>query len=110
MFRVIVIDPRKKTVEERYIISDDNAFADQIREIIGDGFSSAGFIVPRDGVGNILYVDDEGLFKDNLFFALLGWGHEAYAGIGVLCGSDGRGETVSANLSIEEVKTHLVFL
>jgi hypothetical protein len=60
--RIIVINPDESTIEERELNIDesDDGAAQTIREIIGDTFTSGSFMIEQDGVGNILYVDDDG--------------------------------------------------
>lgn len=103
MIRAIVIDPHKRTVEERELPPAHDSQAHHIHEIIGDHFQIACTIPIPGQDPDICYVDESGLYKPNQrFFLLVGWGHEEYQGIGVIVGSKGS-ETVSARISLEDV-------
>jgi len=59
------------------------------------------------GGGVIMYVDDEGLLKDNMYFKL---GEENYAGISILANETDDGGTTDCMLTIEEVAKKLEWL
>ena len=48
-----------------------------------------------------LYVDDEGLLKDNRYFTIYG---KPLAGKSLIMGHDDEGNTVSTNLSLQEIE------
>ena len=48
-----------------------------------------------------LYVDDEGLLKDNRYFTIYG---KPIAGRGLIMGHDVEGNSISTNLSLQEIK------
>ncbi len=48
-----------------------------------------------------LYVDDEGLLKDNRYFTIYG---KPLAGKSLIMGHDDEGNTVSTTLSLQEIK------
>jgi hypothetical protein len=79
--------------------------ADQIREIIGDYFACGGW-VGKD----VLYVDDEGLYEPNAYFLFQGCGQELFPDIGVVAGTDDRGEIVSAVTTLDDLKQRIIFL
>jgi hypothetical protein len=62
------------------------------------------------GNGDIIYVDDEGLLKPlDWFFAVKG-SRQPFAGCGLVLGSDEVGETVSAKITIQELKRRILHL
>jgi hypothetical protein len=114
MMRIIVIDPKARTVEERDLHVDgaDAAYS-AIREIIGNWLEIAAFRVIHDDVANIMWCDEEGLLHDRNYFFTILWGPQPYAGICVLTGTkpgeDGE-ETCGCTLPLEEVRTRVAFL
>jgi hypothetical protein len=106
--RIIVIDPKKRTIEERQLdpSKDD---AQQIHDIIGDYFTGAFRLRAANGGYDICYVDDHGLYKDNDFWLAPGWGLESYAGIGVITGDEINEESQPANVTLDEVKRRVVW-
>jgi hypothetical protein len=76
--------------------------ADQIREIIGDYFACDGW-VGKD----VLYVDDDGLYKPNAYFIFQGCGQELFPDIGVVAGTDDRGEIMSAVTTLDDLKQRI---
>ena len=60
---------------------------------------------------NTLYVDEEGLMKENEHFILYCHGHAPYAGNGLFCGFNSRsGKTVDCKMSLDEVKKDVRFI
>lgn len=108
MTRIIIINPNNRTVTEATLEPSTDSHAADIHKIIGGHLELACYI--RIGANtDIMYVDAEGLFKANKFFVLLGHGHQAFAGIGVITGFDDQGETISAHADIDEIKNKVVF-
>ena len=64
-----------------------------------------------DGIFNSIFVDDEGLFKDNLYFEYSGSGRVfQLAGSGLILGVDDEGNSISPTLTVEDVKGKVNFL
>lgn len=60
--------------------------------------------------GDIVYVDDEGLFKPNqAFFSFRGHRRLPLAGKGLVLGTDEEGESTPPKISLEEVKELIFF-
>lgn len=61
--------------------------------------------------GDVIYVDDEGLFREEgqQYFAFMGHPHPL-AGYGLLVGTDAEGETVAPKVSLDWVATKTFFL
>ncbi len=59
-----------------------------------------------------LYVDDEGLLRDNLIggFSYKHFPHQPLFGNGLIVGCDDSGESDDAKTTVEEVKNDVVFL
>lgn len=98
--QTILIDPFDQSMSYVHISSDD----------IKDYYSvmqCSCFDVVTLGGGLIMYVDDEGLLKDNMYFSL---GGTNYAGRSILANETDDGGTTDCSLTIEEVKEKLVWL
>ena len=67
-------------------------------------------IVRIDDVNGI-FVDDEGLLKDNLYFEYSGSENVfKLAGNGLILGVDDEGNSISPTLTVEDVKSNVNFL
>lgn len=102
--RAILIDPFTQTVTE----TDYNGDFHHIYSLIGCDT----FTVLEVGAGNVLYLDDEGLFKDlasQAFFGLSGYPNPL-AGKGLILGTNDEGESIATRLTIEQVKRKVVWL
>ncbi len=108
MTNIIIIDPNDRTVAMREIVPSHDSHAQQIQEIIGGNFCLA-CLIHVNGDEDVCYVEEEGVYKYTNSFALPGWGAEIYAGIGVITGLDRSGGTVSAHVSLDEVKRRVLF-
>lgn len=113
--RIIIIDPKTRTIQERDIgaESQDDIY-EHFREIIGGYLERAAFVVPNEGVNNVLFTDEEFLCHErNYFFTLAGWGTQPYASVCIFCstvpGSEGH-EVSGTNLLLAEVIDRTVFL
>lgn len=113
--RVIVINPKARTVEELDIPDEDQAAHDKIKELCSaDLIQSAGFTPEFDGVRNVMWVDEEGKLKGPVnCFVVEQWGSEHYAGVAVIDGFvngvDGF-EHGSATMPIEEIRKRVSFI
>lgn len=90
--KAILIDPMNKTIEEI------NTAGKKINEIIGCKYF--------DGVrlGNdFMYVDDEGLLKENHLFNFLNYGHP-FAGKALIVGNDEYGAEKDYESDIEFIR------
>ena len=61
---------------------------------------------------DVIYVDDEGLFKlneDSKFFYLEG-SHQPIVGNGLILGTDDEGDSVDAKSKLEDIKDRITFL
>lgn len=112
--RVIVIDPKARTVDERDIgAANDEAVNDDVRKIIGGWLEMAPFSAGYDDVRNVMWVDEEGLCHDTNYFFSITWGPQAYAGIGVLTGmelGEEGYEMCGCTLPIDIVRSQVSFL
>ena len=60
---------------------------------------------------NSIFVDDEGILKDNLYFEYSGSENVfKLAGNGLILGVDDKGESISPTLTVEDVKGKVNFL
>lgn len=96
-----LINPYNKTITESYISNYK-----EINEHIGDTFT----IGPRFENGDTIFLDDNGLLKEGMeYFSYDGYG-QPFAGVGVVLGTDGEGESVDVKHSIDFYKTHIHWL
>jgi len=69
------------------------------------------FDVVRIDDVNSIFVDDEGILKDNLYFQYSGSnGIFQLAGNGLILGVDDEGNSISPTLTVEDVKSKVNFL
>lgn len=103
--RAILIDPFEKEVRE---IDWSGKYHD-ISNILDCQYFDVAYIGSDDG--DVIYVDDEGLFREKgqEYFAFAGHPHPL-AGYGLLVGTDAEGETVAPKMSIDWVTTKTFFL
>ena len=58
---------------------------------------------------NDVYIDDEGLFNNTMFFTIEGY-YQPLAGKGIIMGFDAEtGNTIGTSLTLEEVKAKVMF-
>lgn len=95
--KALIIDPFLQNIYEKMFTKGDIT---QIQEAVGGNyFTSAGTFDNFD----VLYVDDEGLFKDDQkFFTLLELNSQPLAGVGVVMGGD-RETGEAEDVKISEV-------
>jgi hypothetical protein len=98
--QTILIDPFDQSVSYVDISSDD------IQDYY-NAMQCSCFDIVSLGGGVIMYVDDEGLLKDNMYFSL---GGSNYAGRSILANDNGEGGTIDCGLTIEEVLEKLEWL
>ena len=101
--KAILIDVKNQEVKE---VEHDNTLQNIYDLIDCRVFDS----VRIDNVNNI-FVDDEGILKDNLYFQYSGSnGIFQLAGNGLLLGIDDEGNSISPTLTVEDVKDKVRFL
>ena len=99
-----LIDPAGRSITPWSYNGDWRTIAPALR------IGSSPFTLVEIGDRDVIYVDDEGLFKPlDWFFAIKG-GHQPFAGCGLVLGSDDEGETVSARIALEDLKRRVLHL
>ena len=89
--RVILINPYNQTIKEAVYGGDYR----EIYDLIGCRTFD---VVSLSDAGD-LYVDDEGLLKDdNRYFS---WSGRNFAGIGLILGHDDEGETIETTYDLQ---------
>jgi hypothetical protein len=102
MKKVILIDPFNQTVEMKQAPTEQESF--DYKSLLEMMECSLLDVVPLGG-NVIMFVDDEGLLKDNRYFALA---EVPYAGRVILAGeSDEDGNSQSVPITVDQVKEHL---
>ena len=113
--RVIVINPWNQTVTEA---EHNGNYRDYYRLLSGeacdggapakvDTFALADIDDPDQ---HIMFVDDEGLFRDPQAYFMLGGQSAVFAGRGVIARSDGGEDEVGATLTLEQVRASISWL
>ena len=113
--RVIVINPWNQTVTEA---EHNGNYRDYYRLLSGDtrhGCAPAKvdtFALAEigDPDQHIMFVDDEGLFRDPQAYFMLGGQSAVFAGRGVIARSDGGEDEVGATLTLEQVLASVTWL
>lgn len=105
--KVILIDPKARTVMGAlWRLDQGESFLDLCYSWIGCDLVD----VANTDDGLDLWVDDEGLMKeDRDFFEIDGY-PQPLTGRAVLTGHDGQGETISAPLQSSQVKDRVLWL
>ena len=104
MKKVILIDPFNQTVEMKQVPTDQESF--DYKSLLEMMECSLLDVVPLGG-DVIMFVDDEGLLKDNRYFALA---DVPYAGRAILAGeSDENGNSQSVPITVDQVQEHLTW-
>lgn len=107
--KAILIDPVNQTVSE--VEHDDSRTLESINgHIEADCFDVVTVNMKRDGI----YVDDEGLFKEDLYIFNYFDPEEMYepaqlAGKGLILGCDDEGRAIAPSLTVEEVRRNVRF-
>lgn len=92
--KAYLIDPQEREIRQ---VDYDGDYKSIYRLLDIDTFTAVELNDKRD----VVYVDDEGLLKDPVyFFTVEGYG-QPLAGKGLVLGTDGEGETVEPTLSLE---------
>ena len=100
--KAILIDPRSQTISE--VVYDGNW------KSIGPWIDAYTFDVVQIGNDDIIYVDDEGLFKaERGFFWMPGWPHPL-AGKGLVLGDSQYGEPEDVHTDIELFRNSVKFM
>tara|TARA_R100000541_G_scaffold20379_1_gene30215 strand:+ start:189 stop:662 length:474 start_codon:yes stop_codon:yes gene_type:complete len=104
MKKVILIDPFNQTVEMKQVPTDQESF--DYKSLLEMMECSLLDVVPLGG-DVIMFVDDEGLLKDNRYFALA---DVPYAGRAILAGeADEDGNSQSVPITVDQVQEHLTW-
>jgi hypothetical protein len=105
MTKVIFIDSAKRTIIEGTIGTGRAALKDMQKAV-------GGLIQPAHGWanGDILYVDEEGLFKPQTHFFRLAGYDQPLAGNGLIVGSDDEGENADVKLPVADIIPLVTFL
>ncbi|MBC8638256.1 hypothetical protein IAG25_15650 [Caballeronia sp. EK] len=108
--KAYLIDPFMQTVTE--FERDGSGTQDRLQELykaIGCDLVQA--VYPDDTEGDVIYVDEEGLFKPEqaLFFCTL-WPHQPLVGRGVWVGTARGGYDADPRMSLDYVREHIVWL
>lgn len=102
----ILIDPFAKTVTD-FDLNKDGGF-EEINTAIGSHtFTSAAV----DHESDTLYVDDEGLFKENQkFFFLPNFSpYQPLAGKGLIVGIDDEGDSSNVKTTLQEIQNQILW-
>lgn len=98
--KAILIDPFTKTVSE---VKHNGNYQEIYKFIKADCFD-----VVRISEHEAIYVDDEGLYRQEKFFAWDGY-PQPLAGRGLVLGSDDEGNSVSTKLTLDEVRSKVTW-
>jgi len=102
---IIVIDPLLKIISTKTI---EDTLSDLQESIGGHGIE----IVYIDG-GEIMYVDEEGLYRDNQSFFVYTSDDGVktpFAGKAIVLGTNGAGESASTKFSVLDISKKIEFL
>ena len=101
--KAILIDVKTQEIKE---VEHDNTLQN-----IYDLIDCRAFDLVRIDDVNSIFVDDEGILKDNLYFEYSGSENVfKLAGNGLILGVDDEGNSISPTLTIEDVKGKVNFL
>lgn len=100
--RAILIDPINETIEE----VEYNGDYKQIYKHI-DASTFGVVDIPND---DTIFIDDEGLLKDNNHFFIHKDAYTPIGGKGLVLGIDDRGESVSAHSTLKELRHSITFI
>jgi hypothetical protein len=99
-----LIDPAARGISPWQYNGDWQTIAPAIR------IGKSPFTIVEIGGGDVIYVDDEGLLKPlDWLFAVKGF-NQPFAGCGLVLGTDGEGEAVSAKIDLGELKRRILHL
>lgn len=100
--KAILIDPTCNMVSE---VSYSGDYEEIYKLIDCDTFTCVDL-----GEGETLYLDDEGLFKNETYLFQMKGAHQPFAGKGLILGTDEEGETIATKLSPLEISMKTEFL
>ena len=101
----LLIDPKEKTITE---VQHDTADYKEIYKLID--CEPSPFTIVHIGDGrDVIFVDDEGLFKDPRYFFTIAGYPQPIAGKGLVLGGNEEGETISAEITLEDLKKVIGF-
>ena len=106
---IILVDPSKRTIEEKTITSDSNhGLFKEIKKLIECPWAEAiTFNEERDHV----YVDVEGAFRDHIKFWTIKTNFTKEPIIlrnkGVICGTDHQGDEMKATETLDQIKDRI---
>ena len=103
--RAILIDVYNKDVRE-IDIPENNTLDAWYKAIDVEIVTVGHYINEHDSI----LVDDEGLLKPCNHFFLYEGSHQPFAGSGLVTGVDEEGESVSCDISLDEVKNNVTFM
>ena len=108
MKKVILIDPFNQTVEMKQVQTEEySGIKDFDHKSLLEMMECSLLDVVTLGGNVIMFVDDEGLLKDNRYFALA---EVPYAGRAILAGeSDEDGNSQSVSITVDQVQEHLTW-
>ncbi len=96
-----LIDPFAETVTQ---VAYDGDFTCIYKHIKADRFTCV-YLDDRDAI----FVDDEGLFKDDQRFFMYKEYHEPLAGRGLVLGANAEGDTTSPKITLEKLTKLISF-
>lgn len=99
---VIKIDSENRTITEIEI----SRKLESLQEIV-EGYICLAFDYPNEK--HCCFVNDEWLFNNPKFFFESDFGHQPFAGNGVIVGLNSKGDSVDCKLTVEEVKKSIKF-
>ena len=102
--QAILIDPFKQEIHPVEYSGDYT----EIQKLLGCKWFTCAY--PPNLNGDVIYVDDEGLYvEDQRFFMIEGYPHPL-AGYGLLLGTDDEGESVRPKSNVMELIQRLSFV
>lgn len=103
--RGILIDPKAREVTEVDVPYDTEGYKVIYRFIDADCFDVVNLNEARDA----LYVDDEGLSREDQSFFVWKSYHQPLAGKSLILGTNDEGETVATSMSLNEARESVTF-
>jgi len=103
--KAILIDVKNQEVKE---VEHDNTLENIYKHV-----DCRTFTVIQIDKFNAIFLDDEGLLKENLYFSyseLHSLLHFELAGNGLILGVDDEGSSISTTLTVEDVKSKVTWL
>ena len=102
LMRAILIDPFERKITEVKIDDDYKSIYKFLsNDLVKVGTFTTGMNWPNH---DILYVDDEGLFKQNMFFDIGRADNQPLAGMGLIMGGNSAGESKAARTPLVEIQ------